>query len=525
MSKRFPPESPDPSDLRRVREALAEVGYDEQGIAAALRIPHPAEIAPGRRPLLQAVLDTEAEEPLRTLIDLFLLEGWTSFGELLASLDRDLVAALRRLRLVQVRSVEGSRGEDREVRAAVSLFPAGGALIATDHRSRPGAGGRGRIKEPVMYLGGDSYGLVYLQPPAPGEKVLDLCTGSGVQAIIAALSGAHDVVGVDLNPRALAFATFNAALNEVDDVCRFELGDLFEPLGSAARFDLILANPPFVPSPAKGRSRLAFRDGGARGDDVLGRLLHEASRRLTPEGRALVVTVVGVTEGTSARTRVRSMLPRSADVDSLLLTFGFETPEGYAYAQTASRQHSTEEQRRRLERWLRTLTGERIISIWGGVIVVAPHTGWTAPVDLAHDVLPPRAPAPGAVGRLLTALRVAGAGVLPAELLGLTARLSADARLIDESGPGTEAVRSTVLARGLPLAPLELSPTVRALLGALAQPRLVSDAVEAVAALGAAPLADVRRLMCLTLRTLIERGVLTVESRFDASSAAGLRSP
>src|SRR5207248_1145451 len=118
------------------------------------------------------------------------------------------------------------------------------ALFAADHRFRL-AGPAPR--EPVMYLGGDSYALAYLAPAPPeGGRALDLCSGSGVHAILAALRGAARAIGVDVSPRAIAFARWNAALNGVAERCEFRRGDLYAPLRAEeedARFDLILANP------------------------------------------------------------------------------------------------------------------------------------------------------------------------------------------------------------------------------------------------------------------------------------------
>ncbi|HEY0855305.1 MAG TPA: 50S ribosomal protein L3 N(5)-glutamine methyltransferase [Devosia sp.] len=90
-------------------------------------------------------------------------------------------------------------------------------------------------------LGPDSLGLV----DEPGA-VLDLCTGSGCLAIIAAMVFPDaGVDAVDLSPDALEVARIN--LDEHDLVDRIELheGSLFSPLGKR-RYDLIITNPPYV---------------------------------------------------------------------------------------------------------------------------------------------------------------------------------------------------------------------------------------------------------------------------------------
>jgi SAM-dependent methyltransferase len=86
-----------------------------------------------------------------------------------------------------------------------------------------------------------------------GDHVLELCLGSGANAIAAARRGAARVVGVDINPRALVFAATNAAVNLSQERGEPPLerlrGNLFEPLPAGDRFDFIVVNPPFEPVP------------------------------------------------------------------------------------------------------------------------------------------------------------------------------------------------------------------------------------------------------------------------------------
>src|SRR5437763_2724499 len=75
--------------------------------------------------------------------------------------------------------------------------------------------------------------------------VLDLCAGSGVLAITAALCGARSVTAVDVSRRAVLAIRLNAQLNGVS--VRAVRGDLFAPV-AGRRFGLIVSNPPYVPS-------------------------------------------------------------------------------------------------------------------------------------------------------------------------------------------------------------------------------------------------------------------------------------
>jgi release factor glutamine methyltransferase len=74
------------------------------------------------------------------------------------------------------------------------------------------------------------------------DRVLDMGTGSGVNAILAA-SRAARVVGVDINPHAVASAAANARRNGVADRTTFLVSDVFDAVDGA--FDLIIFDPPF----------------------------------------------------------------------------------------------------------------------------------------------------------------------------------------------------------------------------------------------------------------------------------------
>ncbi|MDQ3103043.1 MAG: 50S ribosomal protein L11 methyltransferase [Actinomycetota bacterium] len=123
----------------------------------------------------------------------------------------------------------------------------------------------------------------------PGDRVLDVFTGSGVLAVTAALAGAAEVWAVDVSRRAVLGTALNARLNGVD--VRIERGRIFEPIGNR-RFDLIVANPPYVPSVDKGeevRGRARAWEAGEDGRRFLDPFLEQLPMHLSPLGRALLV--------------------------------------------------------------------------------------------------------------------------------------------------------------------------------------------------------------------------------------------
>ena len=120
-----------------------------------------------------------------------------------------------------------------------------------------------------------------------GETALDPFTGSGILAIAAAQAGAR-ATAIDVSRRAVFCAAVNARLNGVR--VRARRGDVFTPV-SGERFDLIVANPPYLPGEVDGPVRGAARawEGGHDGRRLIDRFLAEAPRHLTPGGELMMI--------------------------------------------------------------------------------------------------------------------------------------------------------------------------------------------------------------------------------------------
>lgn len=123
---------------------------------------------------------------------------------------------------------------------------------------------------------------------ARGASVLDMFTGSGVLAITAAKEGAGEVMAVDLSRKALLTVKINAAVHSAR--VKTARSDMFSALGDRS-FDLVLANPPYIPGPAEVPSRGIARawEGGYDGRLLIDRLCQEAPAHLRPGGHLLIV--------------------------------------------------------------------------------------------------------------------------------------------------------------------------------------------------------------------------------------------
>ncbi|MGB7362100.1 MAG: HemK2/MTQ2 family protein methyltransferase [Rhodococcus sp. (in: high G+C Gram-positive bacteria)] len=119
-------------------------------------------------------------------------------------------------------------------------------------------------------------------------RVLDLCTGTGVLAIEAARLGARDVVAYDIDEASAACARRNAERIGVRVDARH--GTLDDALAQEP-FDLVISNPPYVPSPAVPTGRGVHRawDAGSDGRIVLDPLCDNAFSLLNPGGTMLIV--------------------------------------------------------------------------------------------------------------------------------------------------------------------------------------------------------------------------------------------
>ena len=226
-------------------------------------------------------------------------------------------------------------GPDDGVRAVVDLRPyeaadaagtvdwwlasdlgeiATGAALRTDH---------------VLGVGGASTTLAQVTVRDPRDRVLDLGTGCGIQALHASRH-AGTVVGTDISARALEFARFNAALAGLGpDRLALRAGSMLEPV-AGDRFDLVVSNPPFVITPrVPGVPEYEYRDGGRTGDAVVRELVTGVGSVLAPGGVAQLLGNWEVRGGEAWHERVGSWLD-DAGLDGWVIQRELQDPAEYA---------------------------------------------------------------------------------------------------------------------------------------------------------------------------------------------------
>lgn len=149
----------------------------------------------------------------------------------------------------------------------------------------------GELLRGDLFSGG---GASLIEEPSAVGRVLDLCTGSGCLAILAAHAFPNAMVdAVDLSAEALEVARRNVADYGLGERVRLLQGDLFAPV-ARERYDLIITNPPYVSDavmadlPAEFRAEPAMAlAGGGDGLDIVRRILAGAPARLSPGGGVL----------------------------------------------------------------------------------------------------------------------------------------------------------------------------------------------------------------------------------------------
>jgi release factor glutamine methyltransferase len=140
-----------------------------------------------------------------------------------------------------------------------------------------------RVPEDVFPPAGDgSFHRLIRDEVRPSDRVLDMGTGSGIGALLAA-SQSSDVVAVDINPKAVETAAANAARNGLAERITFLESDVFSAVDGT--FDLLLFDPPFRWFKARDLLELGTADENYR---ALTSFMTEASRHLRPRGRILL---------------------------------------------------------------------------------------------------------------------------------------------------------------------------------------------------------------------------------------------
>jgi methylase of polypeptide subunit release factors len=470
-----------PAATAVLREVLTRASYDADSVRDLVRADG-LDMLPG---LAVLRLRPEGDEPLVRLVRLFLGGEDLDAGAAAAALEPAQLGDLIEAGLVEPAG-EGA------VRASVRLDPVRGLLVAADHR-RPGPS----PGDHVVYPGPASETLAALTVRDRVESALDLCCGSGIQALLAARHSER-VVATDLNDRALRLAELSADLSGVRNV-EWRSGDLFEPVGDE-RFELIVANPPFVISPS---TELTYRDGGRSGDELSREVVAGCAERLEEGGFGHVLCSWVRGPGAHYSDAPWRWLA-DAGCDVIVLHIDTETPVGYAMRWNMGEAGSADEAVQGTRRWQDYYAELGIESLATGVVVFRrrPGPNWLYADELVTSGDDAGAHVRRVFGGHDAVAAFASDGDLPAARLSLPPSV----RLIERRLPGGRLERARLSdGDGLRLPGAITPPSAAAALTALDGRRTLAAAGDAAGV----PPGDLEAALP-SIRDLIRRGYVVV---------------
>ena len=283
-----------PEDFARARELLVRTGYEEAPLCARAEVTSIFDFpALEGRTVFRDVTDAQS-----LLVHLFLDGVRVEWDAVRSLLGGEGVRVLEALGLLHPAPERPSL-----CMATVSLYPIEELYIAADRRF----GFDSTSEKPPADLvyppfTPETGRFLRLMPREPCDRLLDLGTGSGVAALVAA-RWTREVIAVDVAERSVRFTEFNAALNAITNV-RALVGDLYEPIGGET-FDRIVAHPPYVPA---FETELVFRDGGVDGEQVTRRIIEGLVEHLRPGGQFFCDCMLTERHGAPVDERVRELL-------------------------------------------------------------------------------------------------------------------------------------------------------------------------------------------------------------------------
>jgi len=249
--------------VRELGKFLAGAGYDLAHIAGELDL---GDLPHGNGKNRQILLyKTEGRTPLHLLARLFYAGEPVETGVCRFVLSDAILSALLETALVE-------EHEDR-LQPLCTLIPFRNRIIACDGPAR-----RKGHSDVVLGPSASTDLLSRFSIHSPSVATLDFGTGCGFLALEAA-AYSDSVVATDINPRAISFTGFNAALNDIRNLTAIG-GDFLAPV-TGRRFTRILANPPFFLTPVR---HYTYSDSPMELDGFCRQLAREAPQFLEEGG-------------------------------------------------------------------------------------------------------------------------------------------------------------------------------------------------------------------------------------------------
>jgi SAM-dependent methyltransferase len=302
-------------EFAAVRQLFQKCGFDERGVTDRLEIEdiaHFKSIRQGRRSAL------DLQSPIDALIRLF-LDGEVVKESVAAKLlPEEAIESLAALNLVVVAPAGWC--------STILIYPGFDLFMASDRAPDPNRKEESLPPDAVYpAVIENTREFIASLSETKCEALLDIGTGSGIAALLAASEYATHAWGVDITARAVHFAEFNRRLNGIANTTFLE-GDMYAPV-EGMTFDRIVAHPPYVPA---AKTRLIYRDGGEDGEQILRRVIEGLPRFLRPGGTFYAAAMAADCEGEMFEERIRKWLGASRrEFDLVLVSHWLRKPEQF----------------------------------------------------------------------------------------------------------------------------------------------------------------------------------------------------
>jgi methylase of polypeptide subunit release factors len=349
------------------RQYLEASGFTLEAVATRLRKTLPYDfttLRPGPN-------DSDPQCPLELLIRVFVLGEDATPAQMAPLMPAGVCAAMKMLGLLAP-----SQDQPQRIYSPVALVPVDGVFVVSDRWSMPG-NQHFKLAADAVYPALTLNAQVFLNSifRYPCEDLLDLCSGTGVAALLAAAGFARHAVATDIAGRCVDFAEFNRRLNALSNIAVIQ-SDVYSAV-QGQTFDRILAHPPYVPVL---RPKWLYHDGGADGEEITRRIIQDLPQFLRPGGTFQCHTMASDRD-LSLERRIRQWLGATQqEFDLLLVIWEQLDPLKFAMA-TAVKEGNLED----LDTWKKLFEEWTVQSMLDVSITLVRHAEASPPLDIRRS--------------------------------------------------------------------------------------------------------------------------------------------
>ena len=480
-----------PDEARRLREFLLEAGFEDKNLR---KQGYFMELPSSRLRNTPRLLDS-LREP--TMLHVLLRWFWLGVPQ-----DRAASVTLFPSWFVDLTVSCGLlQTNGNEITSDLMLFPVNNFLAVCDRPVKI----EQQDPEFVLWPNPTTRLLSHFTIRGHSGATLDLGTGNAIQALSAA-AHSDQVVGTDLNPRAIDYAKFTARLNGIEDI-EWLVGDGFTPV-AGRKFDLIVSNPPFFISPS---DRYMFCDNPEDLDQLCRRFVKEAPAYLEEGGYFQLLCEWAQIKGQTWQERVSEWL-EGTGCDAWVVKGNTQGTAEYAQHRISESTPGMDRDAELFANYMAYYRSRNVEAIHDGIIALRKRSGknW---VQLEEMNEIPNSPFGESILSVFNSRDFLDAHASDEQMLNVKPRLSPNARLEQFFQPGEGRWQPTTLnlrlTKGFPFF-IGLQPEVAGFLSACDGSKSIGELVGSFARQVDAPFEKVQSECLNIMRRLLDRGFLLV---------------